>query len=488
MSVTRRFAVTIILMSMMLLPRFAVAQTEASDFSRIGYAGFLTTTVSDYQCVGINPANLGFVPTTDLYLMASPVGSGIERSKRNWSFTVLEGGISLHSDALDRSGLMQMITQTSEGSFTNEEKFRAATAFADKGVRFSIDVIALGAAYQSESWGGVAITIRERISGTFRFNDEAAQLAFEGRHMAYFDSIGIAWDGDTIGYAKNPQQYSELFEDTRLAMLWFREIGASYGLQLYTDNDGFSIYGGVGVKYLMGYALIDALTENGELKAYSALSPFFGISYGKVTSPSLIAGNDYQSIADGWSFDLGLTAQLEHLTIGVSVVDVGKIFWDGNVFRAKDTILNGVTSDGFSSYNIFEEAPKITGEGNFFQWDGLNSTETTLPSRLRIGSSYQYDTQWRFGFDLIYPVNTEAGALGEPIVSAGVDWRPLVWLRTGLGIGGGGNMGMFMPLSVMFSPLDGMWELGLASRDVVTYFTNDRPILSAVIGVARFRF
>jgi hypothetical protein len=466
----------------------AFAQTEASDYSRIGFTGYLTSVASDYQCVGINPANLGFVPQSTLWRLASPVDYGVVRSKHAWSFTALEGGISLHSDALNRAGLSNLLTQTSSGTFNEAEKIRAASDFAGKGVRFSVDVIIAGASYQSDSWGGIALTLRERISGTFRFNKAAAQLAFQGRNFEYFDSVAVNVNGDTIGYSTNPQSFSEIFDDTRLAMLWFREIGGSYGIRIVNfEREETSIYFGIGLKYLMGYAMIDALTDNGKLKAYSALAPFFGISYGKATSPSLIPGTDYQHIGNGWSTDLGVTVNLGRMTVGMSVVDIGQIIWNGNVFQAKDTILNGVTSTGFSSYNIFEEAPKITGDGYYFTWDGLNSKTTTLPSRLRIGGSFEWSQRWRFGLDVIYPLNTEAGSLGEPIVSAGADWQPEVWMKVGVGLGGGGNMGVFVPIGVTFSLFNGLWEMGITSRDVLTYFVTDRPILSGVIGLARFR-
>lgn len=463
-----------------------VAQTEAADFSRIGFAGFLSTVVSDYQCVGINPANLGFLPRNDVYRLSNPIEFGISRQKRNWSLSLLEGGVSLHSDALDRAALMNMITQTTSGTFDLEDKIRAATAFADKGIRFSVDLFAVAGAYQSESWGGVAITIRERMAGTFRFNDEAARLAFEGRHYEYFDSVAVNDSGDTVGYSTKPRTFSDLFDSTRLAMTWFREIGASYGVQVFA-TDNVSVFAGIGVKYLLGYGMIDAFVESGNLNARSSLSPFFGINYGKATSSSFIPGSDFVPVANGWSADLGITLQYKALRLGISVVDVGRLTWDGNVFIARDTILNGMSSTGFSSYNIFEEAPKITGDGNYFKWEGANKASTSLPTRIHLGTSYDYRTNWRFGVDAVIPLNETSGALNQAIVSGGADWRPLVWLRTGIGIGGGGDMGVFIPVSAMFSIFDGLWELGIASRDVITYFGTNRPVLSLVMGVARIR-
>lgn len=463
------------------------AQTEAADFCRIGFGGALTTRVSDYQCVGINPANLGFVPETDLYVMSSPLGGGIERRRRSWSVGVGEVGFTTHSDVLSRSDLWDAVFQSSSFTFTQEQKFEAAKAFANGGIRFSADILSAGIAYQDD-WGGIAVSVRERIAGTFRFNESASRLAFEGRYFDYFDSLATNFNGDTVGYATQPKRYSEIFDGTRLALTWYRELGVSYGVRV-VDVPDFRLHVGAGVKYLLGYAFLDAEVRQGTLQAQSALSPFFGINYGKAQSPSTIPGTGFNAVGSGWSADVGVTAELfSQWSVSVAAVDLGAMRWNGNVYQAKDTILNGLSSQGFNNYNIFEEAPKITGEGNFFKWDGLASTTAELASRFRAGISYRHSTEWTFGADVVTPFNRAAGALGEPIVSVGVDWRPLVWLRLSTGIGGGGNMGTFVPVGVMTSLFDGFWEAGIQSRDIATLVVSRRPVLSLCVAALRFRF
>ena len=371
--------------------------------------------------------------------------------------------------------------------FTLADKRKAAADFAGKGIRFSVDFFTAAAAFQTNHFGGIAITARERAMGTFKFNEAAASLAFEGRHYEYFDSLATNFNGDTIGFATVPKLFSTLFDGTRLSMSWFREIGLSYGIGLY-KSEPIDVFVGFGVKYMQGYAYLDAYVEKGELKAYSALSPFFGISYGKATTPSFIPGNAFEPIGDGWGLDLGATVRVDKFTFSASVVDLGALRYDGNVFAAKDTILNGMSSTGFASYNIFEEAPKITGDGNYFKWDGLATATSELPSRIRTGISYAHTYRWRFGADLVAPLNQAAGSLGEAIFSIGADWRPTLWLRIGGGIGGGGNMGIFLPASVFFSVLGGAWEFGISSRDIITFVAIDRPIVSLTIGLARIRF
>ncbi len=464
----------------------AFAQSETSDFARIGFAGFITTRASDYQCVGVNPANLGFIPQTDIFQLATPMGGGTERKRRSWSFTALEGGFSASSDALTRSDLLDVIFQHSGTSFTIAQKQAAAEAFTNGGLRFNADVIAIGAAYQSQQFGGIALTMRERATGTFVMNDEAANLIFLGKRSPYFDSIAVNWAGDSVAYARNTKYYSELFNGTVLSMLWFREYAASYGLKVLDLRD-VRVYAGVSVKFFESFAYLDARVENASFAARSALSPFFGISYGKATTPSLVPGSSLAPIGTGWGLDVGVTVELDRWTFSAAVVDMGKMTFDGNVFTAGDTVLNGLTSTGFNSYNIFQEAQKITGDGEFFKWQGLQSAHSALPTRLKLGTMFFYGYRLQFGLDMVASLNTATGSITQPIVSAGADYRITPWCKLGIGLGSGGNMGVFVPFSVMFSLFDGFWEMGVTSRDLVTYLVSKRPVVSLATGIMRFR-
>ncbi len=461
-------------------------QSETSDFGRIGHAGFLSTTVSDYQCIGINPANLGFVPTTDIFELATPMKGGIERRRRDFSFTVAEGGLSAHSDALSRGGLFDLIFQEGGVTFSAAQKTAAAKAFSGNGVRINADLFLAGAAFQSQSFGGFAITIRERATGAFVFNDEASKLIFEGRASGYFDSLALNFNGDTVGFSTNPQNYSKLFNGSVLSILWFREYAASYGVKLL-DIKPVKFYLGATVKFLESYAYLDTRVENGTFNARSALSPFFGINYGKATTPSAIPGTSLVPVGTGWGLDVGATMEIDNWTFSASVVDLGKLVFDGNVYTAGDTILNGLSSTGFDNYNIFEEAQKITGDGEFFKWSGLQTADTELPTRFKAGVSYFYSYRLRFGVDMAASVNKAAGSIEQPIFSGGADYRITPWCTLGMGIGAGSNMGFFVPISAMFSIFNGTWEMGLSSRDLITYLVSKQPVVSLAVGFLRFR-
>lgn len=464
------------------------AQSEASDFARIGHAGFLVSAVSDYQCIGINPANLGFIPQRDVYSFSTPLSSGAEHSRKNFAFSLGEGGLSLRSDAISKSAMIDILLQRGSAvKFTDADKLEAARAFAGKGLRFNMDIMTFAFSYQHESIGGIALSVRERVNGTFVLNEQAAKLMFQGRHSDYFDSTALNWRGDTIGYSRNPEKFSKLFDGTILSMSWLREYALSYGIRVFNDSST-SIYLGVTPKFLQSYAYLEARVAAGSLLAQSALSPYFAINYGKATTPSAIPGTALVPIGQGYGIDAGVTVEHQDWTFSGSVIDIGSVRYTGNVFAAGDTVLNGLGSEGFDSYNIFTEAPKITGEGQYFRWEGLMSAESRLPTRLRLGGSYRHNKRWSFGADCIIALNDVAGSLQQNLYSTGVDWRPKDWLNVGMGLAHGANMGLTMPASVMFSIFNGRWQLGLSTLDVSSIFSSSNPVVSAVFGVARLRF
>jgi hypothetical protein len=466
----------------------ALAQSEASDFARIGHAGFLASVVTDYQCVGINPANLGFVPTRDVYSFSTPLSSGSERSRKTFAVSLGEGGASIRSDALSKSGMIDILLQRGSAvTFTEADKIAAAKAFAGKGLRFNLDIMPFAFAYQHESIGGFALSVRERVNGTFVLNEQAAKLMFQGRHSDYFDSTALNWRGDTIGYARNPQKFSKLFDGTILSMSWLREFALSYGIQVFHDSST-SIYVGLTPKFLQSYAYLEARVAEGALLAQSALSPYFAINYGKATTPSAIMGTALVPIGEGYGLDAGVTVKYQDWTFSGSIIDIGSITYNGNVFAAGDTVLNGLGSEGFDSYNLFEEAPKITGEGQYFRWEGLMSAQSELPMRLRFGTSWQQSKRWSYGLDCLIALNSVAGSLQQTLISGGVDYRPKDWLNVGMGLAHGASMGVTVPTSVMFSILNGRWQIGLSTLDIASIFSDTNPVVSAIFGVARIRW
>lgn len=472
------------------------AQIEYSSFTSTGRGG-ATTFATDYQAVGINPANLGW--------------SNIYKKKVTMGYA--EMTYSIYSEALTRTDLRStiggMIKGDSAAKFTQQQKIDAAKDFTNSGFSINADLGSFGFAFQNEKVGGIAFRINDRFQWYSKLGQTASEILFLGFNAPYFDSL-LYFDGvDTvtienyqnmsqdslqnviIGKANVPELLSQVMNGSVMTMSWMREYNLSYGRKIFGDSS-FALYGGVGIKFFQGMAYLDINAENGDLQAFSSMSPAFNIDYGTASSvnPSTVtqSGNFPKPVGHGFGFDFGINAVIKgKLKIGVALTNVGSMTWDGNVYTVKDTLLYDADNPGLENYNLVSQIGDIAGEDGLFQWDGLTSRKIQLPTTYRVGASLEIGKIANVGFDLIVPGNNEPGNFQGAVFGFGGDISPAKWVRFSAGFLTGGNYDFQIPLGVTLIAPDGRWEGGIASRDIVTFFTQNGPTLSMSFGFLRFR-
>ncbi len=463
--------IIIIVLTGLFLP--GLSQNQSGPFTVTG-SGYSTAVVSDYQCVGINPANLGW-----------------KRNNHFVNFGVGEGTFSIYSEPLKRV-LVDELFSSNDSKFTKEEKADAVQNFTETKLQFEGNMSGAGLSFQNDKIGGFGFAVKERIMWDSYLNEQSADLLFNGYNSTYFDTIQIdAETGDSIGITFDPEQVTKLFEDTYLEMAWFREFNFSYGRSIL-KNDNFILFGGIGIKYIKGYSVFNYSYKDGILKAYSALNPTLNVDY-DTESPSEIEGTDYQSIGNGWGLDFGLSALLfDKIRLGLSFTDFGQIKWDGNVYEGEDATLNDIESSGLDNYNIFELDDNAAFDHfKWGGWNGLESKTTPLPANVRFGGAYLLKGKYEFGTDLYLPVTDSPGSYDKMIFGIGTRLQPVKWFRGSIGIVTGGSMGTNIPVGISFSPFNNdsfSWEMGIAVKDITTYFSQENPTVSVAMGLLRFSF
>jgi hypothetical protein len=446
------------------------SQNQSGAFTVTG-AGYSTAVVTDYQCVGLNPANLGW--------------------KRNAHFVNVgfgESSFSIYSEPLKRAFVNELFN--SDKVFTEQEKQEAVENFTNTKLQFEGNISGVGISFQDEKIGGFGFTVRERLMWDSNLNEESADILFNGYNAAYFDSLAIEGT-DTTGFALNPEKVTQLFEDTRLEMAWFREFNFSYG-RLIIKRDKFSIYGGIGFKYIQGYSVFNYSYKDGVINAFSALNPLFDVDYDSY-SPSRIENTDYQSIGNGWGLDFGLSVLLiDKLRISLALTDLGKIKWDGNVYQGEDAFLQNFESAGINNYNIFnlDESVAINNL-KWGGWEGLENKTTDLPMNFRSGAAFTLNDIFEFGTEFYVPINDVPGSYDKLIFGLGTRISPVKWFRGSIGMVTGGETGTNIPMGISFFPFNNesfSWEIGLAVRDITSFFSQDNPTVSLAFGFLRFSF
>ena len=469
------------------------SQTEMSVFTATGRGGVATTFVDDYQSIGINPSNLGWSP---------------ELEGKKIAFSILEGGGSLFTQALTRRDLLKSLAGFGSTTFTRQEKMDAAVSFTSKDFAANLDLSLFAFSLKTEKAGGFAFSIRDRVNWFSNFNQTASEIMFLGKLAPYFETLQLT-DGSTIantpantngipdadiafGFTNSPTKFSAIFEGSKIAFSWMREFNVSYGITLI-KNETYDISFGAGAKYLQGIATMKLSATNGVLEAQTAISPGFGIDYGVAasTNPSALPSSSSfppKGVGAGVGFDVGISAVMnEKLKIGFAINDIGSITWTGNVYQGADNDLANLASGGFDSFNFFSQAQNITGANGVMQWSGEKESTDKLPTVARFGTSYLISEKIEVGADMVLPLNDAPSNFERPMIGLGGDFKVAPMLTLSSGFNTGGNYGFNIPMGVTVGIAKNVWEVGIATRDVITYFTKDRPMVSASFGFLRFR-
>ncbi len=481
----RLFAITLIVSAGSQL----FAQQELGAFTSTGRAGVSTTFVTDYQSVGINPANLGWTPFYEGKKLT--IGS-------------LEFAASLHSEALSKPELRATFVKGTKTKLTRDEKLQAAKDFADAPLALNLDVNTFAAALQLENVGGFGLVVRERLQWYSSFNQNASDIIFLGYNAPYFDvkldTAGVdVTDSSNVadlvakGVSSAPKMYSELFDGSRITATWLREFAFSYGTSL-VKNDDIALYAGGGVKYILGTGIIDIKIEDGKFEAFSSLSPSFNIDYGTaaLSNPSALPPDSTSLIpkvvGQGWGFDIGGSLIIkERLKLGFAITDIGSVTWTGDVYTALDDTVITSRNDGWDTYNVIDESTNMFGDGTF-EWGGEVERKVKLPTVMRVGASMVFADPIEVGFDMIVPFNDFTGNYQKAIFAVGADIKPAKWLILSTGFTTGGNYGFNLPVGLRIAVPSGNWEFGIASRDAVTFFSKNDPTISLATGLLRFRY
>ncbi len=464
-------------------------QSEGSVVSATARAGVATTFVTDYQTIGINPGNLGL------------------RSKyetKHVTFGLLEMNATAFAKGVTTNQLKNYFFDGK--TLTPAEQKAAANAFAGNNMSVNADIMLFGIAYQSDKLGGLAFSIKAHSLGNGNLDQNFTNLAFSGGlSTEYFDKLKLN-NGSVV--PNDPSQYNaynaigidssistngvslgSVFKNTTVKSQFYSTINLAYGKEVFR-NDVFHVVAGIGVKYVMGYYYMNMQSVNGQLQgkvvdnpAMSSLSENFNIpdtDQQKFSKPS----------GHGYGIDLGGTIVIyDKLKIGISLVNLGSIKYK-NAYDVLDTTIYKLNYDP-STADAFNET---------VFWKKADAFKVSLPTTFRFGGSLAlFEDRLEVGADIIVPLNKEAGNINTPTYALGGDFYLKRWFKLASGISIGGNFAnkidqysthVAVPLGFTFIVGEnGGWEVGLATRDIISYFNmkGEGPLYSAGMCLFRFR-
>lgn len=412
-----------------------------------------------------------------------------EVEEANFSGEALELVATFRSQALTPSQLLQSVFNVSATTIGVDEKRQFADKYRNAITTFDIRVGWLSLAYSHNGRWGAGVAVEEVVSSFAKFDEFSARLAFLGYRDSYFDTL-IVVDGDTAGVSYNPKKFSEAFTDTRLEWTWQRHwiVAGAYCLPL----EGVAVNVGVALRYVQGYIFARGVANKGTFEAVTANTPVIPIDYSRIKGEGqLDTSGRLVPVGSGIGFDVGVAVQaLEgNLRVGASLQRLGSVKWNKNVLEADDTPIDTLRKfDGFNSFNIYKEAHRIAGEG-VLQYHVRQSYRAPLPAQVALSAAYRINEMFTGALTFALPVVDAPGNLHLPEVRLGGMVRAGA-LLVSVGAGMGGNYGFSVPLGVelRLGEEGSYYSLGVATHDVLGWFTSSDGAISAGAGFIRVSF
>jgi len=450
-----------------LFPYFLFAQVDLGLPGSTGKGGVANGIVKDWECIGINPANLGW------------------ESNYRFSVSTMIFGISAQSKALDYSQLKTAILHPSD-TFSTASKINYASLFTDKdGLNLQSNLNWLTFSVAVPKVGGFAWNVRDRTFGHVRLNQNAADILFLGTNAPIFQ--------DTLAFLQN---MSKIFDGSNVSFMHYREMNFAYGTKIIgfggtKDSSKVSIYGGIGFKYLWGLGNFEMKAENGVLTGRSAFSSKYGINYGTIQNftPETTTGI-FPSVGNGTAFDLGTGIGIGKIKITLSATDIGQIKWSKNVLVADDTLMPDTSQfnfQGIDSWNMSQQANNLFNDSGIVKFKPGSPYTTVLPSRFRLGIGFKVTKRFSVGADVVTPMSKNPGNLENAYFAVGFQADLASNFFVSAGVAGNSTYGFSIPFGITLGRFFKIMEVSIATNDLLTYISpGSNPNISLAISVFRF--
>lgn len=480
-------------------------QAQSLPYTSVG-RGVATTFETDYHCIGINISALGW-------------GTGYEGKR--FMFSTSETSASLFSDSLNNrkfGNFMDIIkTQINNKALDPASAgniLSGAGALAKAGVRVNGEVLWLGGSFQNKKFGGIAFSIVESYGFSTKINLNSASVLFYGQWQNLIDSVTVTMNNVdsrvayksnmnadsmaaiTSAHLTNPLDINAFTNGSSAQVVWNRNFNLGYGRKIVGKDSTFAIYGGIAYRYIQAMAYYDMVSDNDGLSVSSSLSPA-QLSSGRTLSQinpmnaGSLGGFFSKPVGNGYGIDLSASIIItQKLRIAAAVNNLGFVKYDRYKFEGNTSISQEIAiENGFNMNNPSKTIQELVRGAQLLDSIGKETFKVANAANLRLGASWMPIKQIHVGIDMVAPFNKDnAMSIQNPILALGLDLRPVKWVSLNVGIISGGIYTGNVPMGINFILRNGSYEVGIASRDIVQFLTQNGNTVSTAFGFARLRF
>lgn len=451
-----------------LLLLLSVSITPISVVGQIFYDGGRQISGSDSIANGnpnalfINPAFLGQV------------------SGKHFTGQILQAGFNGYSDFLNRNEVSAFTF--SSDSIETGEKFDWLQIVEEQPIDFDLDVIMtwISGSFASPTFGGLAISITDRINGNFLLGREMTDLLLNGTDA---DWLSTADTGERIALPTS-------LNGDELVYRHIRELQTGYGRRIIQIGES-AIYGGISFSYLWGIGFMKLQSSNGMVSGASAFSRLYDISYGSLGGNF---GELTQQILDhsGTGYSLGLGASIvidKTLMIGASVRNLGNLTWTKQLVTTETDSLyvHPNIKDGIGTFKWSKETDLIYDAFNF---SAASQIQEELAPVYRINALWKARRDLVLSSDIMYLVHDPQLSESSINIMIGASYRPFFGLvNVSTAVLYNSTFGFRWPLGIAGNFGQNNTIVSISTNDVITLLRNkENPLSSLTIATLTQRF
>ncbi len=440
------------------------AQVDLGSPAAVSKGGAVTATIQNWDCIGLNPAGLGY---EDNY---------------NFSLGLANYYVNVQSKALKLGDLLKAASDPAKG-FSQEQKNKYATAFSSED---GLNLQATSNWFMASVWfpkiGGIGFSIRDRISGHLTMNGNMADILFNGVNSKVYNDTNLL-----------KQPISKLLDGTIVNYKHFREFNLAYGRKIFGTPDGVELFAGIGLKYLYGISDMDFRVNGNAITGRSAMNTEYSFNTESVPNYTFQpTDNLFNTVGNGIGYDFGITVKIKsNFSIAAAYTDGGSIKWNKNTLIAVDSVLPALDTSALGLQNF--DPNLITG----FIYNSMTSMvrikegegyTTMLPAKLRIGVGYKIKDRLTISMDAITPLNDVDLTLDNGYYALGIEARLFKTTKVACGITGNEKYGYSVPFGFTIGSF-GVTEFYLATSDLISLLDKAKsPQFSIAVGLFRFNW
>ncbi|GEM_PF-1219551 len=432
--------------SLLLISFLSFGQTMPAQVSK---NQTFTTNYYDYEALGVNPANL----------------SANRREGKKVSFGLMQTNFllfnkTLKTDLIHGGGLDRL---TDPGHWFDDILVERTYV--------GMENTLLGLNFNTKKAGSFALSVKTLVLAEVELNGAFEDLEFEGTSFSNLPEIIMT----TI--TENPDNLPP-GETSIMRMSVVNEFSTAYSRRI-VNTGKVQLYGGVGVKYLMGFADVGIQFNNHQVAGYYSLSSILPDGFGgDSTSADL---QQAKKFSHGFGTSIGTSLRFQKLRAGISVVDIGFIKWPvKDIFVTKEDVVGEVLTEDEINDAINNAITDFQRNGDGKEW---------LPAKLTFGASYDVHKYVSFYLDVIAPLNDSPRNMTRPMVGIGtwLSLKHIVTLRTGANLIDKKLVAIPMWFS-LFGGKKKTFEFSLGTSDFLAFFLPGREYMQAETAMMKFHF